>query len=423
MVAFTLTVVAMPPCQAADLSPSKSIRIVNCDQKVQSRKRGVSANHLGPADFAVLATGVSWWYNWHHTTSDTKPKNVRMEFIPMAWGDRPEDLAGLEKYLAAGNRPRQILAINEPNLKDQAFISPERAANLYGRVNAIAQRYHIPVCAPQMSIGSAPDASIQAYDPLENKELTYTFMVPYLKAFFHFTAKARVSVPAVGIHPYTNTGGLKGLTELTYREFKRPVWVTEFNNSDESWDMEAIRTYMIQTVDFMERSPYVAGYAFFKERVKGRPKISLLADEPGKLTLLGEAYVSMPVHDADLYYRIPGRLQAENYVRMDKTEIESTTDADGFAQMTSLEPGALLAYNVQVDKAGTYTLQFRMTGEPGQVEVLKGDKVLASVPPSPNSNGWYTVTTNIPLSTGAQTLHIRLGSKGQVINWISFTKR
>lgn len=201
LVAFSFTIVAMPQCQAADISQPKSIRVVNCDQKVQSRKRGVCANRLEAADFSAFAPGVSWWYNWHHTTNDTKPQNVRMEFIPMAWGDRPDDLTGLEKYLAAGNRPRQILAINEPNLKDQAFISPEKAANLYGRVNAIAQRYRIPVCAPQMSIGSAPDASIQAYDPLENKELTYTFMVPYLKAFFHFTDKAGVSVPAVGIHP------------------------------------------------------------------------------------------------------------------------------------------------------------------------------------------------------------------------------
>lgn len=187
--------------------------------------------------------------------------------------------------------------------------------------------------------------------------------------------------------------------------------------------METIRTYLIQTVDFMERSPYVAGYAFFKERVKGRPKISLLADEPGKLTPLGEAYVSMPVHEADLYYRIPGRLQAENYVRIDKMEIWASTDTDGFAQMASLEPGALLTYNVQVDKMGTYTLKFRMTGEPGQVDVLKEDKVLASVPSTANPNEWHTVATTIPLSIGAQTLHVRLGSKGQVINWIGFTKR
>ena len=51
----------------------KDIRIVPCEAKVQSKKRGICANHLEPADFPVLAKGVSWWYIWHFEHKESIP--------------------------------------------------------------------------------------------------------------------------------------------------------------------------------------------------------------------------------------------------------------------------------------------------------------------------------------------------------------
>lgn len=415
---FALTIAADTASQAVPATPKRSIRIVGCEQKVQSKKRGICANRLEAADFSVLAPGVSWWYNWHHTTSDPKPKNVPMEFLPMAWGNRPEDLAGLEKYLAAGNRPRQILAINEPNLKGQAFISPQQTAILYAKVKAIADKYRIPVTGPQMALGSSTGDSVTAFDPLDKKEVTYTFMVPFEKAFLHFAKDTPIR--ATSLHSYGNLGELRWAVDLMHKEFKRPVWVTEYAHVP---DAAQGLVYLMQSTDFLERTPYVEGYAWFKERGPDAAYVASLLKEPGKLTPMGVAYVSMPVHDDDVYYRIPGRLQAENYVRMNQTEIWPTTDNnDGFAQMTTNEAGALLAYNVQVDKAGTYSLQFRVNGEPGTIEVLRGSKVIGSIPLTVGKQ-WQTLETSVPLIAGAQTIHVRFGAKGQTINWISFTKR
>jgi hypothetical protein len=384
----------------------------------------VGANALTAADFKVLSQGVSWYYNWHFEPADTgtPPRGTPMQFIPMVWGDRAESLSGLQKYLAAGNKPRSVLGINEPNLSEQASMSPEKAAELFGRIKAITDKYSIPLSGPQMSIGSPPEISIKALDPIENKELTYTFMVPYLKAFFHYAAKSKIDVTSIGIHPYMNQWGLMGITDMTYKEFKRPIWVTEFNVSDESISMEETRTYLIQATDLMERSPHVEGYAFFKERVSGRPKISLLAEEPGKLTPLGEAYINMPVHDANLYYRIPGRLQAENYVALDKMQIWPTHDVDGFTHMASNEASASLDYNLHVGKAGKHIVRFRVTGQSGRIVILKGDRVLASVNANPDADKWQTVQTAVDLPSGPQTIRIRCNAGGQGINWIEYAR-
>jgi hypothetical protein len=272
-----------PAKTAAAARPSTpAIRIVACDQKVQSRKRGVGANKMEPADFRALAPGVSWYYNWNYEPAGlTPPQGVPMEFIPMVWGDNAESLTGLEKYLAAGNKPRQVIGINEPNLSEQAFMSPEKAAALYAKIKAVTDKYHVPFNGPQMSIGSPPNMSITAPDPIENKELTYTYMLPYMKAFFYYTDKAKTDVDGFGMHPYMNAGGLIGLTDLMHKELKRPIWLTEFNISDESAKLEDARSYLIKVVDFMEREPYVHGYAFFKERAIGHPNASLLEAETG----------------------------------------------------------------------------------------------------------------------------------------------
>lgn len=393
-----------------------AIRIVACDEQVQSRKRGICANHLEPADFPVLARGVSWWYNWHFTHKETIPAGVKFEFLPMAWGDRPADMEGLEAYLASASvKPRAVLAINEPNLKDQAFISPEKTAALYLKIKAIADKHGVTVIGPHMSLGSPKEGSITAMDPIEHKEVTYTFMVPFLKAVYSYLGKT--DVPATAFHAYGDMGEMTWAVGMMGKEFKRPVWVTEYNYWKAKDDAEA-RKYLIQSTDLLERTRNVEGYAWFKERMD-EPKNALLTKEGGKLTPMGEAYVAMPVHDEDVYYRLPGRLPAENYVEMGQTEIWPTDDVDGFTHMLAGASGAWLEYNVQVDQVGEYKVALRVE-RAGKIEILSGDKVLATV--ESTEKKWQTVTTKIKLAAGAQKIRVKLGAKGLGANWIEFSR-
>ncbi|RYG40900.1 carbohydrate-binding protein, partial [bacterium] len=333
-----------------------------------------------------------------------------------AWGDRPESLAGLDAYLKTGVRPRRVLAINEPNLKDQAFISPQTTAQLYERVKTIADRYGVPVCGPQMSLGSPTEGSITAYDPLEKKTTTYTFMVPFLKAVLAYTGDT--PVPETAFHAYGDIHELRWALDTMHREFGRPVWVTEFNHVP---DPKAALTYLMQSVDLMERTPYVSGYAWFKERTNdAKWPIALLGEKPGTLTPLGEAYVAMPVHEANLYYRVPGRLQAERYVAMEGLEITPTGDTDGLADMTTTADGATLDVNVQVDRGGRFTLDLRTSGAAGTIEVSTGDRRLGDIP-TPRG-AWSVARVPVTLPAGPQRLRLRFAQKGQTINWIGFVK-
>ncbi len=392
------------------------VRIVPCDQPVKSAKRGVCMNEMSGADFMALSPSVSWWYNWHYADTQNPPKAANMEFLPMAWGARPEDLAGLKTYLA-NHKPSHILTLNEPNLKGQAFITPQQTADFYKQVKAVADGYKIPVVGPHMALGSGTGDSITAMDPIEKKEVTYTFMVPFVKAFMNYAGEGEVG--AVAAHSYGNFGELNWMTGMLHDTFQRPVWVTEFANWNAS-SPEDERDYLIQSVDLFERSPFVQGYAWFKERVNDNPKISLLDKESGKLTMLGDAYVHMPVHDPNVFYRLPGRLQAESFLTMEKPNIGLTKDGDGFLDIAP-EGNSTIDYNIAVERAGQFSLGFRCkTAQGTKFDVLSGDKVLASA--TAQTDGWQTATTSVTLPKGTQTIGVRPSAFAH-LNWMEFDKK
>lgn len=388
--------------------------IVPCDRPVKSRKRGVCVNDAHAKDFMALSPGVSWYYTWHFTDTNHAPEAAKITFLPMVWGNQPASLAGLDDYLKT-HKPPAVLAINEPNLKGQAFIDPKTTAALYQKIKTIADRHRIPVIGPHMALGSAEGDSISAMDPIENKKVTYTYMNPFLKAFQHYAGKTEV--PAVAAHSYGNFGELKWMVDMLNKEFQRPVWITEFN-SWQARDMDAQIEYLIQSVDLMERTPHVHGYAWFKERAKDIGKISLLGPEPGTLTALGKVYVNMPVHDPDVFYRLPGKLQLESYTAMNDADIALTKDPEGFMEMKVLDSKSWLTYQVFTDGAKTFTANLRLaTSEGAKIELLSGDKTLAVFTGA--STGWQTLSAPVTLPAGKSSFRIRSNSAAR-LNWIEF---
>lgn len=394
---------------------SASTRVVGCDESVQSRKRGVCANKLSREDIKALAPGVSWFYNWHFTTEDAIPEGVHLEFVPMVWGHAgDDDLKGVDAYLASHPKPRAVFAINEPNIKGQAFLTPEATAVFYKKVKAVADKYGVKVVGPHLTIGSPKESSIKAMDPIEKKEIVYRSMTSFLKAVDFYMGEGEA--PVFGIHSYGNAGELKWAPPEMHRQFNRPMWVTEYAQWNTGSSQEAMN-YLVKATDFLESCPYVEGYAWFKERVADNPAISLLDKDPGALSALGKLYVSLPVHDADLYYRIPGKLEAARYVAKENTEIEMCDDAGGGFDMSALGPGTL-DYNIQVDKAGRYTLDFRVSGPPGDIEISENDQSLSTV--AVPTKDWSDIKAEVQLPAGPQTLRIRI--KGQTLHWIEFTQ-
>lgn len=391
--------------------------IYDAEAIVQSHKRGVAANYLHAADYEALSPGVSWRYNWATTPGSSLPgPGVNMDFVPMVWTNNQGSLDSLSSYLASGNQPRQIFVINEPNLRGQAFITPEQTAIAYKQVKAIAEPYGIPVTGPHMSAGSSTNDSITAPDPITGQPKTYTYMGPFVEDFLHYMGNDPVD--SIGYHFYDNIYGFSWLLgEAKQYSAGRPVWITEFNWWDSSNTDQAV-DYLVRAVDEMEADPDVEGYSWFKERGVGQLR-SLLTSTPGELTELGEAYVNMPVHDDNVWYRPNGRLQAERYVDVSFMEISATDDADGLADMAGTRGGAWLDYNIYAEQAGQYEVSLRMAGESGLVQLLDGEGSLHDSV-FMTAGGWQTLTMEISLKSGYNRLRLNTVDFGQVVNWLEF---
>ena len=148
--------------------------------------------------------------------------------------------------------------------------------------------------------------------------VTYTTQEPFLDAFLYYCGSNYVSLatPAgMATHSYAGYGDLTYWTGLMNSDFPtQTVWVTEFNPSGISGGISSsaqVLANLIPSVDYCERTPWIEGYSWFMSRITGDPYDSLLTSTSGVLTAAGQAYVQMPVHETNLFYRIPGQLQAD----------------------------------------------------------------------------------------------------------------
>ena len=122
---------------------------------------------------------------------------------------------------------------------------------------------------------------------------------------------------------------------------------------------------------------------------------------------------------------IPGKIEAENYSSMLGVQTEATTDTGAGLNVGWIDATDYMNYNVNVATAGTYKVDFRIasTVATGVIQLKSGSTVLGSVT-LPNTGGWQiwqTVSMNVPLSAGVQTLQIYVPAGGYNLNWINFT--
>ena len=395
--------------------PALGQTIVNCDAPVQSQKRGLGVNTMSAADFQAIAPGVSWYYNWSANPL-TVPAGVPIQFLPMSWNGTSGAESALSAYLAAGNRPSRVLALNEPNFTSQADMTPQACATAYSQIKAICAPYGISVVAPQMAIGSATADSITAYDPIQKTTVTYTYQEPFLQAFEYYCGAS--IPPAMSTHSYGGYGEVTWITSTMHTDFpSQNVWLTEVNQGGSSSDATSVAA-VISIVDYCERTPWIEGYAWFMSRINGDPHNSIFTSASGSLTPAGQAYVQMPVHLSNLYYRLPGTLQADRYVTMSNMNIEPSTDTGEIADMISTAANGTIDYNLQVDRPGTYSLAVRASNATGAISIYKGGTLLTTV--SATSTSWATYNTSLTLPPGTQTLHFVLASNNQKISWLQF---
>jgi len=252
-----------------------------------SPKRGIAIENskLSSKALASLAGAVSWGYGWGSSTGGIPDVDAwdscGIQWIPMIHG--AGSIAPAEARGIAKSR-RALLGFNEPNFPEQANLSPQHAASLWGRVEKLAAAAGIKTLV-------SPAMNFAHIDPIK-----------WLKEFFH--ACRGCQVDAIAFHSYTCYGKwLRDHIDL-YKQFSKPLWLTEFACSDpaapERLSVEGQKAYMREAIPLLERDPDIHMYSWFSyfgdewayPIVSGRNGDAGLVHANGQLSELGNFYAS-----------------------------------------------------------------------------------------------------------------------------------
>ena len=330
----------------------------------RSPKRGVSQNGFTYAEeITALTPGVCWYYNWDEVPSEIDMPVVGpgtdMEFCPMAWGSTFNE-EELRTYLTEHPGVKYLLGFNEPNFKNQANMTPAQAAEIWPRLEAIAEEFGLGLVGP--AVNYSPDAP-------------YTDPTTWYDEFFELYPEARVDYIALHCYMVASDGMMNYINSVAERYGKK-IWLTEFC----AWDgltqdaenaRKIQRDEMVRKVEALELSEHVFRYSWFKAKgADSYPYYALLKYKnesqgiaAGTLTDLGTVYLHMSVFDTTRYYAPDVEFAASDYVKSNLISVNVSDDAasssllkvEGFSNMRTID------YLIEVPEAGLYRVELRVS--------------------------------------------------------------
>ena len=257
---------------------------------LKSAKRGVAYDVAAQADLQALAPGVSWWYNWAARPNIALPSNAAsqaaMDYIPMLW-NASYDPATVEAYIEANPDIKYLLVLNEPNLVDQADMTPAQAAAAWPGYEAVARAVGAEIVGPAITWGTMANYA----DPV-------VWMDAFIAAYQAANGGRSPQIDYIAFHWY-DYGLPDQLDRL--KKYGKPFWVTEmanWHNGDGSAAIDTLAKQEAQMTDMVatcESRPDVFRYAWFTGRWASDAHFtSLLGANPGDLTDLGKLYLTLP---------------------------------------------------------------------------------------------------------------------------------
>ncbi len=141
---------------------------------------------------------------------------------------------------------------------------------------------------------------------------------------------------------------------------------------------------------------------------------------------IDESHYSDEVASAIVRAAIPGTIQAENYSAMSGIDTEPTTDTGGGYNVGWLDPGDWFEYEVDIQQAGTYTVEYRVASQGGssgfQLSVNGSVIDTQGVPNTGGWQNWVTLSATVTLPAGEHTLRFDALGGSWNLNWIRFTE-
>ena len=236
---------------------------------IVARPDGVYANRL-------RAANDRWFYSWSANLPPAPPFGT--EFVPMVWGwnDAPSQ-AGFMQGITDSVRARRfttLLGFNEPDGKDQANLSVQKALDVWPQLMATGARLGSP-------------AAVHAEGG-------------WMRDFMKGVDERKLRVDFVTIHWYgdPNAAGFLGYVDMIHNLYHRPVWITEFCPADwgagdgkhpNRFNAGQVQGFLRAVLPGLKGRAYVERFAWFSpgshDKVMG---YSALFNDDGSLTDLGK---------------------------------------------------------------------------------------------------------------------------------------
>ncbi|PKB15517.1 glycosyl hydrolase [Flavobacterium sp. 5] len=391
----------------------------------RSTKRGGGFNYQNINDVNLLGKGMSWSYNWGISQNiafdDAVAKND-IDFCPMAWNGINKD--ALRSYVKDHPKCKYLLAFNEPNLTDQANMTPQQAAAKWGDVKSIADELGLKVISPAMNYGTLAN---------------YSNPVKWLDEFFALVPLS--DIDGISIHCYMpNAASVKSYVQL-FKKYGKPIWLTEFCAWDglnkNTFAPEGQQKHLSDVINYLESDPDVFRYAWFTPRVSNIdafPYMALLTNTPEvKLTDLGKIFVQMSTQDKSAYYVEQQLVEAEHYSSISIADggngswvngphVKITTDAPNESlELYDFLPKQWVEYQFDIDRTKDFTLELRYSCFVDSEINIEVDGKLGTTFLLKNTVKdfiWSNAKVPVKLNSGKHTIRIFLNKGSLHLNWL-----
>lgn len=390
----------------------------------RSSKRGVGfSSPFYPEDVALLSHAISWSYNWGPDPSEaiaTQLDAYEIDFCPMAW-NASYNKDRIRAWKQAHPNCRYLLAYNEPNLTDQARMTPQEAAATWPEQKTFAQETGLLIIAPAMNYGTLPGYS----DPIK-----------WLDEFFACDGVSLDDVAALALHCYMGSAGaMKGFIDR-FDKYNKPIWMTEFcgweapvNNASDQLN------YMSETVLMLENDARVERYAWFLARGNGsidnKPWNQLLTKtDPFTLSAQGLIYEGLSSLDKSVWLNPKKHVLMNTCSEVCSISSSSPAAAPHFLPANdawrTLYMGAFLSgkwveYQLDAPTACSTIRIHAMAYMASQIVMsIDGLEVTTITIPRSPDEAWSTFEFPLNLPQGKHTLRMQVTTGNCNIHWFQF---
>ena len=384
----------------------------------RSTKRGVSFSIANLTDAFLLSESISWYYNWGNTPNGDAQtiqflEENNIDYCPMCWsGSYSADR--IRNFVKAHPNTKYLLGFNEPNLTDQANMTPKRAGELWPAVVRLAKELNLQLGAPAMNYGTLSGYS----DPIK-----------WLDEFFAIDSVSIEDVDFIPIHCYMmNPSAVKGYVEK-FAKYNKPIWMTEFCAWESISGVEQQKTYMSDVLNYFEKNPMVARYAWFMPRTnKGlneKPYNQLLTKvNPIEWTALGEIFNGLSSQNKEVCLDASNRIPAWWYTDYNVSPtVTNSTDADTKLMLYNMSQDRWVEY--QLDASQLYNgihIRYASAIDSEVAIYVDGDPIqMYALPKTGSMSTWQTAQIDgIPVE-GKHYLRIHVISGTMNMNWFQLT--